>query len=55
MMTKPRVGLPSTVKPVWKSSQRHTVGGEGGHTDFHGDSESYHIGNEEEAFQGACL
>lgn len=51
MMTKPRVGLPSAVKPVWKSSQRHTGGG--GY--FHGDSESYHIGNEEEAFQGACL
>lgn len=32
-----------------------THGGWGGHTDFHGDSESYHIGNEEEAFQGACL
>lgn len=52
MMTKPRVGLPSAVKPVWKSSQRHTGGGG---IYFHGDSESYHIGNEEEAFQGACL
>lgn len=52
MMTKPRVGLPSTVKPVWKSSQRPGGGG-GGY--FHGDSESYHIDNEEEAFQGACL
>lgn len=37
-----------------KLSKTHGEGGEG-HTDFHGDSESYHIGNEEEAFQGACL
>lgn len=49
VMMKPKVGLPSSAKPVWKCSQRPVE------EDFHGDSESHHIGNEDEAVQGACL